>query len=110
MQTWCGRLGCPQFGQTFTFGALIAWVARRLSRRDFEVFRLGTAMTGGHYSEGAPKPRLPGVAWVDGLAHARAGPRSLGARARLHGHVGLVRRNRRGGVDRDDPPRARARH
>jgi hypothetical protein len=25
-------------------------VARRLSRRDFEVFRFGTAMTGGHYS------------------------------------------------------------
>jgi hypothetical protein len=29
-----------------TFGALIACVARRLSRRDFEVFRFGTAMTG----------------------------------------------------------------
>ena len=29
---------------------LIACVARRLSRRDFEVFRFGTAMTGGHYS------------------------------------------------------------
>jgi hypothetical protein len=43
-QTRCGRFGCPQLGQTFTFGALIAWVARRLSRRDFEVFRFGTAM------------------------------------------------------------------
>jgi hypothetical protein len=49
-QTWWGRFGCPHRGQTFTFGALIACVARRLSRRDFEVFRFGTAMTGGHYS------------------------------------------------------------
>jgi hypothetical protein len=59
-QTRCGRFGCPHWGQTFTFGALIAWVARRLSRRDFEVFRFGTAMTGGHYSEGARKPRNRG--------------------------------------------------
>jgi hypothetical protein len=28
-----------------TRGALIACVARRLSRRDFEVFRFGTAMS-----------------------------------------------------------------
>ncbi len=49
-QTRCGRFGCPQLGQTLTFGALMACVARRLSRRDFEVFRFGTAMTGGHYS------------------------------------------------------------
>jgi hypothetical protein len=35
----------------FTTGALIACVARRLSRRDFEVLRFGTAMTGGHYSD-----------------------------------------------------------
>jgi len=33
-----------------TFGALIAWVARRLSRRDLEVFRFGTAIAAGHYS------------------------------------------------------------
>jgi hypothetical protein len=44
VQTRCGRFGCPQLGQTFTRGALIACVARRLSRRDFEVFRFGTAM------------------------------------------------------------------
>ena len=49
-QTRCGRFGCPHCGQMLTFGALIACVARRLSRRDFEVFRFGTAMTGGHYS------------------------------------------------------------
>src|SRR5438270_2203612 len=35
-----------------TFAATIACVARRLSRRDLEVFRLGTAMTGGQYSHG----------------------------------------------------------
>jgi hypothetical protein len=50
-QTRCGRFGWPHVGQTLTFGALIACVARRLSRRDLEVFRFGTAMTGGHYSE-----------------------------------------------------------
>ena len=33
-----------------TFGALIACVARRLSRRDLEVFRFGTAITAAHYS------------------------------------------------------------
>ena len=43
-QTRCGRFGWPHVGQTLTFGALIACVARRLSRRDFEVFRFGTAM------------------------------------------------------------------
>ena len=35
--------------------------------------------------------------------------RGLAARSGLHGYVGLVRAHRRGGVDRDDPPRARAR-
>jgi GNAT superfamily N-acetyltransferase len=45
-----GRFGCPHCGQTFTTAAPIAWVARRLSRRDFEVFRFGTAMSAAHYS------------------------------------------------------------
>jgi GNAT superfamily N-acetyltransferase len=49
-QRRCGRFGCPQLGQTFTFGAAIACVARRLSRRDLEVFRFGTAITAAHYS------------------------------------------------------------
>jgi GNAT superfamily N-acetyltransferase len=49
-QTRCGRFGWPHVGQTLTFGALIACVARRLSRRDFEVFRFGTAIAAGHYS------------------------------------------------------------
>jgi aryl-alcohol dehydrogenase-like predicted oxidoreductase len=53
-QTRCGRFGCPHWGQTFTRGALIACVARRLSRRDLDVFRFGTAMAGGHYSETPP--------------------------------------------------------
>jgi hypothetical protein len=46
-------LGDPQFSQMFTFAALIEWVARRLSRRDFDVFRFGTAMIGGQYSQQA---------------------------------------------------------
>jgi len=46
-QTRCARFGCPHCGQVLTRGALIAWVARRLSRRDLEVFRFGTAMIGG---------------------------------------------------------------
>src|SRR6185312_11936309 len=43
-QTRCGRFGCPQVGQTFMRGASIPCWARRLSRRDFDVFFLGTAM------------------------------------------------------------------
>ena len=38
----------------------------------------------------------------------RHGARGLGARARMHGDVGLLRRDRRGRVDRDDPARARS--
>jgi GNAT superfamily N-acetyltransferase len=49
-QTRCGRFGWPHVGQTLTFGALIACVARRLSRRDLEVFLFGTAIAAGHYS------------------------------------------------------------
>jgi GNAT superfamily N-acetyltransferase len=49
-QTRCGRFGWPQLSHTLTFGALIACVARRLSRRDLEVFRFGTAIAAGHYS------------------------------------------------------------
>jgi hypothetical protein len=49
-QTWCGRFGCPQTVQTFTRGASRRCVARRLSRRDFDVFFFGTAMSGPHGS------------------------------------------------------------
>jgi hypothetical protein len=38
--------GCRQFGHTCTRGAVIAWVARRLSRLAFDVFFFGTAMSG----------------------------------------------------------------
>jgi GNAT superfamily N-acetyltransferase len=48
--TRCARFGCPQLGQVLTRGASIECVARRLSRRDLEVFRFGTAMTAAHYS------------------------------------------------------------
>ena len=38
--------GCLQLGQTCTRGEVMACVARRLSRLAFEVFFLGTAMSG----------------------------------------------------------------
>jgi len=46
-QIRCARFGDPHCGQTLTRGASIACVARRLSRRDFEVFLFGTAMGSG---------------------------------------------------------------
>ena len=49
-QTRWGRLGWPQFGQTLTRGASIPCWARRLSRRDFEVFCFGTAIGPRQYS------------------------------------------------------------
>ena len=49
---WCGRVGWWQFGQRLRRGAEMPCWARRLSRRDFEVFRFGTAMTGREYSHG----------------------------------------------------------
>jgi hypothetical protein len=42
----CGRLGEPQFGQRFTGVGSIECCARRLSRRDFDVFFFGTAIGG----------------------------------------------------------------
>jgi hypothetical protein len=45
-QTRCGCFACPQVGQVLTRGAEMACCARRLSRRAFEVFLLGTAMSG----------------------------------------------------------------
>src|SRR5215204_6904955 len=47
---WCGRLGRWQTGHSLTGGASSLWVARRLSRRAFDVFLLGTAIAAGHYS------------------------------------------------------------
>jgi hypothetical protein len=45
-QTRCDCFGEPQFSHVETRGAEIACCARRLSRRDCEVFRFGTAMGG----------------------------------------------------------------
>jgi hypothetical protein len=45
-QTRCGSFGCLQFGQTWTRGTEIPCWARRLSRRDLDVFRFGTAIGG----------------------------------------------------------------
>jgi hypothetical protein len=41
----CGAFGWPHCGQRFTRGASSRCVARRLSRRDFDVFLFGTAMS-----------------------------------------------------------------
>jgi ATP-dependent phosphoenolpyruvate carboxykinase len=46
-QTWCACFGEPQFSQVETRGASIPCWARRLSRRDFDVFLFGTAMSDG---------------------------------------------------------------
>jgi ribosomal protein S18 acetylase RimI-like enzyme len=67
-QTRCGRFGCPHWGQTFTTAALIACVARRLSRRDFEVFRLGTAISAAHYSHNPAVDRNAVLAEFDRLS------------------------------------------
>ena len=45
--TRCGRLGWWHCGHSFTRGASMRCVARRLSRRDLEVFRFGTAICSG---------------------------------------------------------------
>src|SRR5438105_6805274 len=57
----CGRVGDPQLGQMFTRGAEIECWARRLSRRAFDVFFLGTAMRTAEYSQALATPREPGV-------------------------------------------------
>src|SRR5581483_12187004 len=46
-QTRWGRFGCPQVGQMLTRGDSMPCCARRLSRRDFDVFFFGTAMRPG---------------------------------------------------------------
>jgi hypothetical protein len=43
---WCGLVGWWQFGQRLKRGAEMPCWARRLSRRDFDVFRFGTAISG----------------------------------------------------------------
>jgi hypothetical protein len=43
-------LGWPHVGHTFTFGASIACVARRLSRRELDCRLFGTAIPAAHYS------------------------------------------------------------
>jgi GNAT superfamily N-acetyltransferase len=59
-----------------TFGALIACVARRLSRRDLEVFRFGTAIAAGHYSLRAVD-RTEILAHFDEQLRRRAAPDGL---------------------------------
>ena len=52
-QTWWGRFGRWHCGHSTSAGMESLCVARRLSRRDLDVFRLGTAMAVAHYSERA---------------------------------------------------------
>jgi len=59
-----------------TFGALIACVARRLSRRDLEVFRFGTAITAAHYSL-RPVDSTEILAHFDDQMRRRAAPDNL---------------------------------
>jgi GNAT superfamily N-acetyltransferase len=59
-----------------TFGALIACVARRLSRRDLEVFRFGTAIAAGHYSL-APVDTAEVLERFDEQMRRRAAPDGL---------------------------------
>src|SRR4051794_7516445 len=53
-QMRCGRFGEPHCGHAFTRGASSLCVARRLSRRAFDVFLFGTAMSGGQSSRRGP--------------------------------------------------------
>jgi hypothetical protein len=70
-QAWCGRVGAPQFGQVFTLATLMPCVARRLSRRAFEVFRLGTAMAAPECTErptrGRSSPEREQPGGLDGV-------------------------------------------
>ena len=56
-QTRCGRFGWWHCGHSTTAGAASLCVARRLSRRAFEVFRLGTAIAAAKYSSAAQSLR-----------------------------------------------------
>src|SRR5476651_2619398 len=57
-QTWCGRFGEPHCGHELTRGASILCCARRWSRRAFDVFLFGTAMSARHFSRIACSRRL----------------------------------------------------
>jgi hypothetical protein len=50
------RFGDPHCGHVLTRGASMLWVARRWSRRAFDVFLLGTAMASEQCSYIPPEP------------------------------------------------------
>ena len=82
-QTRCGSFGWWQFGHSFTRGDSSLWVARRLSRRDFEVFFLGTATAAAESSsQSSPAPRRV-YSWSRSFASSAQ---------RVSGSLGLVRR------------------
>src|SRR3954464_1675734 len=121
------RTAIPLF--CFTFGSLEANLAGTLMR--VPAARAGTATAraatraarkvrrrivrfslGGYAAMvcAVSRPRDPRYRNRHGQQKAWTGrPRGLGARPRLHGHVGVLRRQRRGRVDRHDRTRARAR-
>src|SRR5215216_4103073 len=96
-----GRIGRWQFGHSFRRGASSLCWARRLSRRDFEVFRLGTAIAERHYSYDCPE--LPGSTYARFLIEnsvslplGSGGPHAHARRhaRRLEHHKELRRRRR----------------
>ena len=103
-QTRCDYFGDPHCSQVETRGAEMACCARRLSRRDAEVFRFGTAMSGRQCSELAHATPgrsecgrgARGVGWLSGASsrlpvclsarrvrRSRGGPGTCCARCRL---------------------------
>src|SRR5918994_772451 len=81
----CGCLGLPHCGHRLTRGASIRCVARRLSRRAFEVFFLGTAMSRAIVATIAASPR----ALLCATSRSHPGPRPCDSqevrRMRAHG-------------------------
>ena len=64
-QTWCGRFGEPHCGHVLTRGASILCCARRWSRRAFDVFLFGTAMSGAHTIAESVESRRLGILPVE---------------------------------------------
>src|SRR4029450_9787126 len=108
----CGCFGLPHCGQRLTRGASMRCVARRLSRRAFDVFFFGTAMSRGIVANIPPSPsgsshdgsldRTPGL-----VPAIPGGPRMRGTVSATH-----ITKSLGGDVVLDDvslvvPPRAR---
>ena len=84
-QTRCGRFGWWQCGQSFTRGAAMPCVARRLSRRDFDVFFFGTAMAAAQSSSRQRFSFSSAARRGSASASSCVGRRRAGARTRRTG-------------------------